>query len=31
MLGLFQAAVLLPVNICWQMGAMFGGKGLLQT
>ena len=24
-LGSFQAAVLLPVNVCWQTGAMFGG------
>ena len=23
--GSFQAAVLLPVNVCWQTGAMFGG------
>jgi hypothetical protein len=25
MVGSFQAAVLLPVNVCWQTGAMFGG------
>jgi hypothetical protein len=25
LLGSFQAAVLLPVNVCWQTGAMFGG------
>ena len=23
-IGSFQAAVLLPVNVCWQTGAMFG-------